>query len=233
MKELKVQVENDHLIRMTKVKKPLLAVAELIWNGFDADADHGKVSIEENKLGGIDYIRVADNGHGITYDEANSAFGSIGGSWKQSHGRSKKKRRILHGKAGKGRFRAFSLGEKVEWDTIYPDNGKGFNFKIKGSILDIGTFLLTDQVPIDPSKNGTTVQITNIRKNFKSLSGEEAVQEITEQFALYLNEYPGLKLIYDDFKIDPSSMISCEKTYELKQVKSDRGCSVSGFFNSH
>lgn len=229
MKELRVQLKDDHLVRMTKVKKPLIAIAELIWNGFDADADNVTVSIEKNEVKGIDSITVKDNGHGISYDEANATFGSLGGSWKQKQGRTKKEKRILHGKAGKGRFRAFSLGSNVEWDTTYPVNGKGYNFQIKGSTLNIGTFFLTDRTTIDPSNTGTLVNITKIEKNFHSLTGDRAEHEITEQFALYLNEYPGLTLIYDNSKIDPSKMIDCKKTYELKPVQSERGIQYKAF----
>jgi hypothetical protein len=39
MKTVEIQVQNDHLERLAHVRKPILAVAELIWNAVDADAD--------------------------------------------------------------------------------------------------------------------------------------------------------------------------------------------------
>lgn len=118
MKEVKIQVKNDHLKRTTKVKKPILAIAELIWNSFDADAEKVSVRFYENPIKGIDKIEVSDNGHGIFDDDAEMSFGSLGGSWKKNKKRSKQKRGLLHGQAGKGRFRSFSLGEIVNWSTM-------------------------------------------------------------------------------------------------------------------
>ncbi len=38
-KTFEIQVQDDHLQRNAQVRKPILAVAELIWNAVDADAD--------------------------------------------------------------------------------------------------------------------------------------------------------------------------------------------------
>jgi hypothetical protein len=43
MKTLTVKVEGDHLRTLSHAKKPILAVAELIWNGLDADAQEVSV----------------------------------------------------------------------------------------------------------------------------------------------------------------------------------------------
>jgi hypothetical protein len=37
-KTFEIQVQDDHLQRISQVRKPILAVAELIWNAVDADA---------------------------------------------------------------------------------------------------------------------------------------------------------------------------------------------------
>jgi len=36
-KTVEMQVQNDHLARLAQVRKPILAVAELVWNAVDAD----------------------------------------------------------------------------------------------------------------------------------------------------------------------------------------------------
>ena len=104
--KVKVQVQNDYLERISKVRKPILALSELIWNGLDADATRVNVDFKHNGLGGLDEIVVTDNGDGICYDDALLAFKNLGGSHKRGAARSKSKRRLLHGKAGRGRFRA-------------------------------------------------------------------------------------------------------------------------------
>ena len=51
MRTISVQVQPDHLRRMTAVKRPVLAVTELVWNGLDADATRVRVILEKDKLG--------------------------------------------------------------------------------------------------------------------------------------------------------------------------------------
>jgi len=223
MKKVRIQVQNDHLERMTKVKKPILAIAELIWNAFDADSEKVTVRFYNNPLGGIDTIEVSDNGHGITYEDAESCFGSLGGSWKQYSGRSKQKGRLLHGRAGKGRFRSFCLGELVKWRTTYRENGTTFSYEIKGHYGDLGTFLLSDKKTVSNDSIGTIVSISNIQRQFKTIRGQNAAQDITEQFALYLNEYPDTKIVFDDQEIDPEKIKICESIYDLSVVKDNEG----------
>jgi hypothetical protein len=45
VQEIEVKVENDHIERLTTAK-PILALSELIWNAYDADAHTVRVSSE-------------------------------------------------------------------------------------------------------------------------------------------------------------------------------------------
>jgi hypothetical protein len=71
------------------------------------------IILQDDQLGGISAIEVSDNGHGIPYQDAEKLFSRLGGSWKQGGRQSLEKHRILHGKEGRGRFRAFAL-ERVD-----------------------------------------------------------------------------------------------------------------------
>lgn len=53
------------------IERPVNIVKELIENSLDANAKHISIEI---KGGGIDYIRVTDDGTGISYDEVPTAF---------------------------------------------------------------------------------------------------------------------------------------------------------------
>ena len=70
MKTITVEVQEDHLQTLSRVKKPILAISELIWNGLDANANNVKVALNRNALGSIDSINVIDDGHGIKDVEA-------------------------------------------------------------------------------------------------------------------------------------------------------------------
>jgi len=215
METIEVHVEDDHLQTLSKTRKPILAVAELIWNGLDADATRVSVHFEENRLRGLESIRVADNGHGLAYGDAEAAFGNLGGSWKRGDGRTRLKRRLLHGRLGKGRFRAFSLGRIVEWTTYYQDDGRVQTYAIIGRHPELGTFHVGEPRHAKQHGSGTEVEVRGLLKNFTSLRGARAVQEITEHFALYLRQYPDVAIRYDGQEIDPSSVEKEVTDYDL------------------
>jgi len=50
MQTVSVEVRSDHLETLSRVKKPIFAIAELIWNGLDADATQVRVELERNEL---------------------------------------------------------------------------------------------------------------------------------------------------------------------------------------
>ena len=49
MKTITVEVQPDHLQTLAKVKRPLVAVTELMWNGLDADASQIDVVLRRTK----------------------------------------------------------------------------------------------------------------------------------------------------------------------------------------
>lgn len=221
MKEVSVKVKADHLERLAKVKSPINAIAELIWNALDADATEVKVCFNFNVMEGLEGIKVIDNGHGLNPEDAIPAFENLGGSWKKDKKSSKYKHRPLHGKAGQGRFRAFALGKSIEWSTYFNLEGKILNYKINGSLDTLGTFTIADVQATEHNKTGTEVCIFNIEKNFPSLLGTKAIQEITELFALYLRQYPDVKIIYNNHKIDPSDIEERVSEYQLEEILLD------------
>lgn len=75
-KTIEIQVQNDHLECFAQVRKPILAVAELIWNAVDADADLVEVFLREDPLGGFEAIEVIDDGHARALPQARVRKGS-------------------------------------------------------------------------------------------------------------------------------------------------------------
>jgi hypothetical protein len=219
MKEIHVQVKSDHLERMSRVRSPIDAVAELIWNALDADATNVHVNIETNGMGGVESITVSDNGHGIDYVQAEPAFENLGGSWKKDAYHSKTRRR-LHGKAGQGRFRAFSLGNRVTWLTRYKKSGgKISEYPIQGNSQDLGTFRIGDEKTSKTKSAGTEVIVTEITRNWPSLLTDGAQQDLTEQFALYLRQYPDIQIAYQDKLINPGDIERSVTDYPLQFIR--------------
>jgi hypothetical protein len=55
----------------------------------------------------------------MTMADAKAGFGNLGGSWKQHEKQTRRAKRILHGKQGQGRFRAFAVCENLSWQSTY------------------------------------------------------------------------------------------------------------------
>jgi hypothetical protein len=211
MKRVSVSVQNDYLERMSKTR-PINAVAELVWNALDADADKIKVKLFENDMGGLEKLTVSDNGHGLDYSHAEQAFGSLGGSLKRQQRKTRGKKRFLHGRQGKGRFSAFALGQSVEWKSKFKVNRGSQKFSVTGKRDSLGTFEIGDQEPTQ-SKTGMEVVVQNFDHNFPSLLKDSAAQALTEQFALYLAQYRGVSIDYNGAVLNPSSIVNLSLDY--------------------
>ena len=98
--KISVGAKGDHLEQYTKAATPYSAVAELVWNAFDADADTVEIEIELNRMNSVQGLRVKDNGTGIPLGLSKDAFGNLGGSWKARNTVTSKSARNLHGKTG-------------------------------------------------------------------------------------------------------------------------------------
>ncbi len=222
MPKIEVHVQPDHLSVLARTKKPTLAVAELVWNGLDADADEVRVRFIRNSMEGIEAITVEDDGNGLPYDDAKPAFGNLGGSPKTKAPRTERRRRLYHGRYGKGRFRAFHLGKTVDWRTRYLQDHQCLEYHITGHRSNLKYFDLSDRKQLTTKKTGTVVTITDLIKQWR-LDGPKAEQEIAEHFALYLRQYQGARIIYDGKTIDPEALIESSATYPLTATYTEDG----------
>ena len=60
-----VQITSDGIKNSLKRYEPLQALAEYVWNGFDACATNINIKISEGLLEGTETISISDNGYGI------------------------------------------------------------------------------------------------------------------------------------------------------------------------
>jgi Histidine kinase-, DNA gyrase B-, and HSP90-like ATPase len=216
MTQVRVQAQPDFLASLTVAARPLNALAELVWNGFDAGSEKVQVFFELNEMSGIDSIRVRDGGKGIKRSEVDKLFGNLGDSWKKGKGRDNG--RALHGKNGKGRFKAFALGDLVEWNTIYAENNKTFKYKITGKMHSLDGFEITEPIEVNGSQTGTEVLIQNPKRDFHSLRDDSAPLELAKIFGAYLAQYPDLIFEHNGDKVDPKSIQKNAKDYHLGAV---------------
>lgn len=146
------------------VSDQAIALSELVKNSYDADATIVtiKLNIEKN-----DKIIISDNGHGMTMKDITNGWLVIGTSNKRRRLYSKKKKRVLTGSMGIGRFATFLLANILEIET---STNKGpirkitLNLNIIKSLDDITDY----EIPIEIKENklkksGTKVTLSDLK----------------------------------------------------------------------
>jgi len=142
------------------------AIAEYIWNGFDAKASNIDLDFKANSLGYIESFSISDDGEGINLETIDETFGCFLDSQKVT---SFEKDGYVKGKKGKGRFSFNIFANKAIWETRYKLNdGKIFQYVIyidKGSQKD---FNIDNKTISHSPKTGTIVIFTD----FFALTGD-------------------------------------------------------------
>ncbi|MGZ4254434.1 MAG: ATP-binding protein, partial [Solirubrobacteraceae bacterium] len=151
-----------------------------------------KVTLADNNLGGVASVRVIDNGHGMRHEDALEEFGHLGGSWKLHTSHSKNHKRLLHGKHGQGRWRAFSIGSLVRWIAVVDSEHGREQTTIVGRRAKMTQFEVGEAKPTSDAV-GMTVIIENIEEDPASaLLANDAADKLTAMLAPYLARCSGL-----------------------------------------
>lgn len=156
----------EHLgVKMYSTLPP--ALAELISNAYDADASEIEVNFHE-QTGSPISISVRDNGCGMSFDDIQNKFLSIGRDRREKDGDvpSPKYGRLPTGKKGLGKLALFGIAKEVtidtvkggrrnrfvlDWDTLYSSEGQ-YNPKIEVSDED------------SEKKDGTVIQLRKLKR---------------------------------------------------------------------
>ncbi|MBA2808311.1 ATP-binding protein [Streptomyces sp. KM273126] len=203
MVKVRLETSREHITELARLRDPVGAVEELIWNALDADAERVVVTLERNDLGGVDRVRVQDDGSGMSAEHCEEYFRPIGSSWKKRAKGTPERGRVLHGKNGRGRVRAFALGTQVRWTSVTEAAGGRQQLVIEADRHSMDEFDIGDPEPTaDPA--GTL---------FEAFGGEEldvlgecrARSSLTAAFATYLERYPDVRIEYDGQELDPAA----------------------------
>lgn len=214
---IKVVAQRDAFLRIARAR-PLTAIAELIWNSLDADANNVTVYFDVTELGLRGAI-IEDDGQGATPEEAKEFFRRLGGSWKKPGARTIKHGRVLHGSQGQGRYKALSVGRSIKWTYYYRNGDDIFEFTL--SILGDDPSEVRHREPRKSQRDrtGCVVEIQEPIRQFKNLDNEEAVLELTELFAIYLCDYPDVHVSYAGHSLNPKDAIANQFSLHVPEVK--------------
>ena len=115
------------------VERPSSVVKEAVENSIDAGATIITVEIQH---GGITYIRITDNGCGMTEEELDKNLGTIAksGSFNFKQENEKTENVDIIGQFGVGFYSAFMVAEKVTIETLsWKDGAKAVKWSCDGS----------------------------------------------------------------------------------------------------
>lgn len=214
MVKVRLETSREHVAELARLRDPVGAVEELIWNSVDADAGYVVVTLERNDLGGVDRVRVQDDGSGMSAEHCEEYFRPIGASWKKRSQGSPVKKRALHGKNGRGRVRAFALGTQVRWTSVSDAFGGRQQLVIEADRRSMDEFDIGDPEPTD-DPTGTLFEAFGGDEQLNLLADERARSSLTTAFATYLEKYPDVRIEYDGEDLDPAAEQSHVRDYVL------------------
>ena len=99
---------------------PEMAIAEYIWNGFDAGASSVQVGFNKQHpdLDIIDGFYIEDNGSGIPLEKLNEKFEPYLESAKSKDKNKRIRTSENQGNDGQGRLTFFTFCESATWQTV-------------------------------------------------------------------------------------------------------------------
>ena len=209
MQLLSLSAKHDHLAKVAKSSDVAKSISEFIWNALDADATEVFVELPRNVLGGIESIIIRDKGTGIRHELAVEVFQKLGDSWKLNVRRTAIHGRQIHGKAGQGRLKFYSMANNAHWlSTVKSDVGfEQIQIEINGHQLDKCS--VSAPTKVDATESGTIVYLTGLTGTFDWLASEAFRLELCAIFAPYILQHK-VSIIHDGYKLDPSAISVCD-----------------------
>lgn len=215
-------ITSDGIRKVLKNYTPSTAIAEYIWNGYDAKATKIDVAYEANELGRIEFISVSDNGTGINLTNLKDKFEKFYDSKKAINIKSPKNTSVLHGRNGVGRLTFFTFASDADWETTFIDErGQLKNGKI---IIDSSSLqsynLIESNEPMQHT--GTVVTFTNVTV-FAQLLVSEVVPFLIREFSWFLELNKSFELTINGVAVDYESTVADRESigYECDGVDFD------------
>jgi len=202
------------------------ALAEYIWNGFDAGATRIHIDFEANELGHLGAFSISDNGAGIDIETIDDTFGNFLDSQKRD---SANRDFYQRGRKGKGRYAFSTFANSCTWVTTFsgPD-GTLLRYTIAINKGDLQDFIIADRSIVKKSSTGTVVSFQNIFDlSANLLSGKEFEDYLSSEFGwfLFLNRereskifINGVELLYENIIDDTEEVRYQIGDYHFKAI---------------
>lgn len=185
--EQKVSVNNTGIESAGLTTDYMQAIAEYIWNGFDAGASQIDINFNRNNLDHITTLSISDNGSGIDLSTINETFGNFMDSLKKSS--YQKSSSAVRGNKGKGRFSFTAFSGQASWNTRFADSKTNkileYTINIRKNSKD--KFKFNKKVVSKERNTGTTVTFTDLfNVTGYSFSSPEFLTFLGQEFGWFL-----------------------------------------------
>jgi len=203
------------------------AIAELIANSYDADAKEVIIILIDE---GDKKIIVRDNGTGMTFDEINKYFLTIGRNRREEGQVKSSLGRITTGKKGLGKLALFGIGDTIEIVTV--KNGEMVHFRMNW--IDLKNTKGANYTPKVISrkkcddKPGTTIILSDLKR--KSPFDEQALAiSISRLFNFFDKNFKVVVQKGDvAIKVDNAlKYASVDKEFEFKLPEYSKGIKIA------
>jgi signal transduction histidine kinase len=150
------------------VGKPHIALAELIKNGYDADAKSVRISVDLSN----DSITVRDNGNGMDEEEFINLWMRIGSTHKFAERTSRHFHRPMTGSKGVGRLSVQFLAKELEMTTVSEMN---LHLQLKANIRWDDAVMVQD--------------LTSVMVTYEIIESDVEFEKGTTMFLKHLNHH--------------------------------------------
>ncbi|EAL5480975.1 hypothetical protein DQ699_08795, partial [Campylobacter jejuni] len=164
------------------IKNPYAAVVELIKNSYDADSEKVTISIEltneyvYDKKQKFLKFTIEDDGEGMSLETIKNTWMVPATSYKVNKQYSSKKKRVVQGKKGIGRYASAILGDFLRITTT-DLNGMTSIIEIDWKQFDDGKFLDEINIPYECNrtnlKSGTKIEIYSSIEVYYDVSNQQ------------------------------------------------------------
>lgn len=224
MSKQSVEITSSGIKKVLQKYTAERAIAEYIWNGFDAKATiiNVEFEIDSKEFDTFNTISISDNGEGIIYEDLSERFRKFFESNKT--GLSTDSNDLTRGKNGYGRFTFHKFARFAKWFTkYYKQDGVLYSYDIA-----ISSDNLRDYEPSEPKidygKRGTVVKFNEINSDITSAFIDDILKPyLSAEFAWYLELKEEKKIFINGDELDYSSIIAENESFpiELKLRKED------------
>lgn len=216
LKTESVEITSQGIKKFLKKYKSERAVAEYIWNGFDAHATDIHVDFKyEQAFNSITELSVSDNGDGIVFEDLPVVFKRFYESRKTTS--VNEESRFSRGKNGYGRLTFFKFADHARWITVYKKDGSLTEYSIDIDSKDLENYSTGDLADSTLPNTQTEVIFTEICDDTLSTAWVEAVLKpyLRADFAWYLKLHPECKIYVDGELLDCSSVIGDSDVFDI------------------